>query len=108
MSVDGTWQVTIDTDEMDPMVAPQTATVTLRNTASDASGTMSGPYPLGKEVEVTHIKVDGDTVTWSAQMEGDGRRGQVLEFSGALGSGEIVGDVELGIFGIGTFRATKQ
>jgi|SRR5271155_176056 len=106
MSLDGTWNVMIDSD-MDAQIVPRSATLVLASEGSTLSGTMAGPYPMGEGVTISDGKLEGDTIAWKAAMRGDRLRPQVLEFSGKLGDSEISGDVEVGIFGTATFKATK-
>jgi hypothetical protein len=105
MAVDGTWKMTIETDDIDPEIVPREATCTIKSDGSAISGSMQGPYPMGEGVTIADGTLDGDKVAWTAAMRGERLRPQTLEFKGTVGDKEIVGTVEVGIFGTADFTA---
>lgn len=106
MRPDGTWKIEITTDEIDPEIVPRTATLTIESQGSELSGWMEGPYPMGEGVIIRDGTINGDSLFWRAAMRGEQLRPQVLEFSGTLTDNEMTGEVEVGIFGTATFKAS--
>lgn len=96
MAVDGKWNVVIKT----PM-GDQTGELTLKQDGDALNGTMSGA--MGS-IELQNGKVDGDTLTWSANVTSP--MPVQLDFTGKIDGDTIGGDVKLGAFGSSTFSGT--
>jgi hypothetical protein len=88
MSADGNWKITINT----PMGA-QTVNATIKTNGDTFTGTTEGQ--MGKQ-EVTG-KVDGDTLTWSADITNP--MPMKLEFTATVAGDKMNGNVKLGMFG---------
>ena len=88
MSADGNWKITINT----PMGA-QTVNATIKTNGDTFTGTTSGQ--MGTQ-EVSG-KVDGDTLTWSADITSP--MPMKLEFSAKVEGDKMSGNVKLGMFG---------
>ena len=97
MSADGTWNTTINS----PMGAQQ-GTLTLATDGDALTGKMAGAQG---ELELKDGKVDGDTLTWKADMTSP--MPMTLEFSAKVDGDEISGDVKLGAFGNASFSGTR-
>lgn len=88
MSADGNWKITINT----PMGA-QTVNATIKTSGDTFTGTTSGQ--MGTQ-EVSG-KVDGDTLTWSADITSP--MPMKLEFTAKVDGDKMSGNVKLGMFG---------
>ena len=88
MSADGNWKITINT----PMGA-QTVTAAIKTSGDTFTGTTEGQ--MGKQ-EVSG-KVDGDTLTWSANITNP--MPLTLEFEAKVDGDKMTGNVKLGMFG---------
>jgi hypothetical protein len=88
MSADGNWKITINT----PMGA-QTVTANIKTSGDTFTGTTEGQ--MGKQ-EVSG-KVDGDTLTWSANITNP--MPMTLEFTAKVEGDKMNGNVKLGMFG---------
>jgi hypothetical protein len=88
MSADGNWKITINT----PMGA-QTVTASIKTSGDTFTGTTEGQ--MGKQ-EVSG-KVDGDTLTWSANITNP--MPMTLEFTAKVEGDKMNGNVKLGMFG---------
>ena len=97
MSADGTWNTTINT----PMGAQQ-GTLTLVTDGAALTGKMAG---AAGEMELNDGAVDGDTLTWKADMTSP--MPMTLEFTASVSGDEISGSVKLGAFGDATFSGTR-
>lgn len=97
MSVDGAWSVTINT----PMGAQQ-GTLNLKSEGSSLSGSLGGPQGT---MELVDGKVDGNSLTWSANMTQP--MPMKLEFKATVDGDSISGEVELGAFGKATFSGSR-
>ena len=97
MSADGTWNTTINT----PMGAQQ-GTLTLVTDGATLTGKMAG---AAGEMELNDGAVDGDTLTWKADMTSP--MPMTLEFTASVSGDEITGSVKLGAFGDATFSGTR-
>ena len=97
MSADGNWNTTMNT----PMGA-QNGTMTL----STDGGTLTGKLvsPQG-EIELTDGNVDGDTLTWKADITSP--MAMTLEFTATVDGDSMSGNVKLGAFGDATFTGTR-
>ncbi len=97
MSADGTWNTTMNT----PMGA-QNGTMTLSTEGGTLTGTLSGPQG---EIELTDGTVDGDTLTWKADITSP--MAMTLEFTATVDGDSMSGNVKLGAFGDATFSGTR-
>ena len=97
MSVDGTWNVTVNS----PMGAqPSTLTVTADGGA--LTGTQSAQ---GNTQPIANGKIDGDTVTWSNSITTPFP--MTLEFTGKLDGDTLNGNVKAGSFGSFPFTGKR-
>ncbi|MGD0191994.1 MAG: hypothetical protein ABSD74_14735 [Rhizomicrobium sp.] len=97
MSVDGTWNITIDS----PMGA-QKVTLTLKSSGNTLTGTASGAQ--GTQ-EIIDGKVDGNAVSWKTAITQP--MPMSLEFSGVVDGDKISGNVKAGSFGTFKFSGTR-
>ena len=97
MSADGTWNTTINT----PMGA-QNGTLTIATDGATLTGKMTGS---GGEMDIQDGAVDGDTLTWKADLTSP--MAMTLEFTASVSGDEISGNVKLGAFGDATFTGTR-
>jgi len=88
MSADGKWKITINT----PMGA-QTVTANIQTSGDTFTGTTEGQ--MGSQ-EVSG-KVNGDTLTWSANITNP--MPLTLEFEAKVDGDKMTGNVKLGMFG---------
>ena len=95
--VDGTYDVTINS----PM-GSQNAKVTLSTDGDALTGTLAGQ---NGSLDIQDGKVDGDTLTWSAQMVQP--MPMKLEFTASVNGDEISGSVQLGAFGSAPFSGKR-
>lgn len=89
MSVDGTWNVTVNS----PM-GPQPSTLTIKAEGDSLTGTQSAQ---GNSQPIANGKVDGDNVSWSNSITTPFP--MTLEFSGKVEGDKISGTVKAGAFG---------
>lgn len=97
MSASGTWNVTTKS----PM-GSQAGTLTLDVAGDSLTGTMSGAQG---SMELQDGKVDGDTLSWVANMTSP--MPMKLEFTASVDGDAISGTVKLGAFGNATFEGTR-
>ena len=97
MSADGTWNTTMNT----PMGA-QNGTMTLSTDGGTLTGTLVSPTG---EIELTDGTVDGDTLTWKADITSP--MAMTLEFTATVDGDSMSGNVKLGAFGDATFTGTR-
>ncbi|MCH8142266.1 MAG: hypothetical protein IH908_11790 [Proteobacteria bacterium] len=97
MSADGTWNTTMNT----PMGA-QNGTMTLSTDGGTLTGTLVSPQG---EIELTDGTVDGDTLTWKADITSP--MAMTLEFTATVDGDSMSGNVKLGAFGDATFTGTR-
>ena len=95
--VNGTYDVTINS----PMGSQQ-AKVTLAIDGDNLTGTIAGQQGA---LEIQEGKVDGDTLTWSAQMTQP--MPMKLSFTAGVNGDELSGSVQLGSFGSASFSGTR-
>lgn len=88
MSADGNWKITINT----PMGA-QVVDASIKTSGDTFTGTTKGQ--MGTQ-EVSG-KVDGDTLTWSADITSP--MPMKLEFTAKVDGDNMTGNVKLGMFG---------
>jgi len=96
MTVDGKWNITIKT----PM-GDQTGELTLKQDGDTLTGNMSGAMGA---INIANGKVDGDTLTWSANVTSP--MPVALDFTAKIEGDSIGGEVQLGAFGSSTFSGT--
>ena len=97
MSVDGTYNLTINT----PM-GKQEGKLTVAADGGALNGTMEQG---GNSVEIANGTVDGNNVTWEAGITTP--MPMTLKFAGTVDGDKISGEVELGAFGKAAFEGTK-
>ncbi len=97
MSADGTWNTTMNT----PMGA-QNGTMTLATDGGTLTGKLVSPQG---EIELTDGTVDGDALTWKADITSP--MAMTLEFSATVDGDSMSGNVKLGAFGDATFTGTR-
>ena len=95
--VDGTYDVTINS----PM-GNQNAKITLAANGESLTGTIAGQQG---SLDIQDGKVDGDTLSWSAQMTQP--MPMKLNFTASVNGDEISGSVQLGAFGSASFSGTR-
>ncbi len=97
MSADGNWNTTMNT----PMGA-QNGTMTLSTDGGALTGKLVSPQG---EIELTDGTVDGDTLTWKADITSP--MAMTLEFTATVDGDSMSGNVKLGAFGDATFTGTR-
>jgi hypothetical protein len=97
MSVDGTWNITVNS----PMGA-QKSTLTLKSDGGTLTGSASGAQ--GSQ-PITDGKVDGNNVSWKMAITTP--MPMTLEFSGVVDGDKISGNVKAGSFGSFPFTGTR-
>jgi hypothetical protein len=97
MSVDGTWNVTMNT----PMGA-RPATLKLKSSGSTLEGKMESAQ--GSQ-DIAEGKVEGNKVSWAVNMTSPMQ--MKLGFSATVEGDKISGDVDLGAFGKARFEGTR-
>ena len=97
MSADGTWNVTLNS----PMGAQQ-ATLDLKTAGSTLTGSMGGPQG---SLDLTDGQVDGDNLTWKAELEQPMK--MTMEFTATVAGDSISGEAKLGSFGSASFNGTR-
>jgi hypothetical protein len=97
MSVDGNWNVTMNT----PMGA-QKATLSLATSGGTLTGQMKGAQGA---MDLNDGKVDGNNVSWTANLTQP--MPIKLEFTGKVDGDKIGGSVKLGAFGNATWEGTR-
>jgi hypothetical protein len=97
MSVDGTWNVTVNS----PMGA-QPSTLTLKSEGGALTGTQSAQ---GNTQPIANGKLEGDVVTWSNSITTPFP--MTLEFNGKLDGDTLNGSVKAGSFGSFPFTGKR-
>ena len=97
MSVDGNWNITVQS----PMGA-QPSTLSLKAEGGTLTGTQSAQ---GNSSNIANGKVDGDTVTWSNSITTPFP--MTLEFTGTVAGDTLNGNVKAGAFGSFPFTGTR-
>ena len=97
MSVDGTWNITMQT----PLGA-RTGTLTLSTAGGGLTGTMSGE---GGSTDIADGVVDGNKATWKADITDP--MALTLEFSATFDGDSLSGSVKLGMFGNAPLSGTR-
>jgi hypothetical protein len=97
MSVDGTWQMTLQT----PMGA-QSTTVELVSDGSSLTGTQSGN---GESGAIYDGSVDGDTATWKIDITRPMKL--TVTFSATVEGDSISGSAKAGMFPKSSFTGTR-
>jgi hypothetical protein len=98
MSVDGKWNVTVNS----PMGA-QKSELTLKSDGATLTGSGSGPG--GASVNITDGKVDGNNVFWKIAITSP--MPMTLEFTGAVDGDNLNGSAKAGMFGSFPFTGTR-
>ena len=97
MSVDGTWNLTINS----PM-GPQPSSLTIKAEGAALTGTQSAQ---GNSQPIANGKVDGDAVAWSNSVTTPFP--MTLEFTGKVEGDTLNGSVKAGAFGSFPFTGTR-
>ena len=97
MSVDGNWNITVNS----PMGA-QPSTLSLKADGAALTGTQSAQ---GNTSNIANGKVDGDTVTWSNSITTPFP--MTLEFTGKVEGDALNGSVKAGAFGSFPFTGSR-
>ncbi len=97
MSVDGMWNVTLNS----PMGA-QAGTLELVTDGPTLTGTMSGPQG---NLELENGIVDGENLSWTVNMIQP--MPITIEATAVVDGDEISGEANLGAFGTATFTGTR-
>jgi hypothetical protein len=98
MSVDGNWKITVNS----PMGAQK---VDLALKADGGTLTGSGTGPGGEAQTIADGKVDGDKVSWKADISQP--MPMTLEFNGTVSGDTMAGDVKAGNFGSFPFTGER-
>jgi hypothetical protein len=97
MAIDGKWEITINS----PMGA-QKAKLELAANGGDLTGTQ---HAQGSSQPVANGKVDGNNVSWSANITSP--MPMTLEFNGSVDGDAIKGSVKAGAFGSFPFSGAR-
>ena len=97
MSVDGTWNVTVNS----PM-GPQPSTLTIKAEGGELTGSQSAQ---GNSQAIVNGKVDGNNVSWSNSITTPFP--MTLEFSGTVDGDKISGSCKAGAYGSFPFSGTR-
>lgn len=97
MSVDGTYNLTINT----PM-GKQDGKLTIAADGGALTGTME---QMGNTVDIANGTADGNNLTWEAAITTP--MPMTLKFAAAVDGDAISGQVELGAFGKADFEGTR-
>jgi hypothetical protein len=97
MSVDGTWNVKMET----PM-GTRAAAVTLKADGGTLTGTMGGD---GGSTEIFDGTVNGNSATWKTNITQP--MALTLEFSATIDGDALSGSVKLGMFGNAPLSGTR-
>ena len=97
MSVDGTWNLTLDT----PM-GEQASTLVVKVAGGKLEGTQSAQ---GQTAQIFEGSVDGNNVGWKVSITQP--MPLTLDFSGTVDGDAITGSVQLGMFGSSPSRAKR-
>jgi len=97
MSVDGTWNVKMET----PM-GTRAATLTLKSAGGTLTGTMGGD---GGATDIFDGTVNGNAVAWKTNIVQP--MALTLEFSANVDGDSISGSVKLGMFGNAPLSGTR-
>jgi hypothetical protein len=97
MAIDGSWEITINS----PMGA-QKAKLEFQSNGGALSGTQQAQ---GASQPVTNGKVDGNAVSWSANITSP--MPMTLEFSGNVDGDALKGSVKAGAFGSFPFAGAR-
>jgi hypothetical protein len=96
MTIDGTWNTTMQTP-----AGPQTGSIDLRTQGSELSGTMHGPEgPMAFAGTV-----DGNDLAWSIDLTKP--MPMTLGFTAKIDGDALAGEVKLGSFGTAALTGTR-
>jgi hypothetical protein len=98
MSVDGTWDIVINS----PMGA-QKASITLASNGAALTGTQAAAQGSGP---LENGKVDGNNVSWSAKISSP--MPMTLDFTGTVDGDNLSGSVKAGAFGSFPFSGSRS
>ncbi len=87
---------------MNTPMGAQNGTMTLSTDGGTLTGTLVSPQG---EIELTDGTVDGDTLTWKADITSP--MAMTLEFTATVDGDSMSGNVKLGAFGDATFTGTR-
>lgn len=96
MSIDGNWNLTLNT----PMGA-QNRALTLATDGGTLTGTIAGPQG---NVPIEDGVVDGDNVSWAMMAP---QLGAKIQFKGTVSGDSMNGNIELGAFGSAPFSGVR-
>jgi hypothetical protein len=99
MSVDGTWNIAMET----PM-GTRKAKLTLAASGGTLTGTMAGEGGQGA-APIRDGKVSGDTASWATDITQPME--MTLEFSARVSGDSLAGTVKLGMFGDAPLSGTR-
>jgi len=97
MSVDGTWNLTLDT----PM-GEQTSVFKVASSGGKLTGTQSAQ---GQSADIFEGTVNGNDVAWQVSITQP--MALTLSFAGTVDGDTMSGTVQLGMFGSAAFRGTR-
>jgi hypothetical protein len=97
MSVDGTWNITMDT----PM-GSQPATLTLATSGNTLTGTQAA---MGGSRDIYDGSVNGNDLAWKVDITQP--MPMTLEFTGAVDGNKISGQMKAGAFGSWPFSGDR-
>ena len=97
MAIDGKWEITINS----PMGA-QKAKLDLQSNGPSLTGTQ---HAQGASQPVANGKVDGNNVSWSANITSP--MPMILEFTGSVDGDALKGSVKAGAFGSFPFAGVR-
>ena len=97
MSVDGNWNMTLNT----PM-GERKATLTLKSAGGTLTGTQAGDQG---SAEIADGKVDGNKVSWKVSIQNP--MPLTIEFNGTVEGDAMKGEMALGFMGSYPFTGTR-
>jgi hypothetical protein len=98
MSIDGTWNLTLDTP-----IGKQETTLEAKTAGGALTGTQSGADSGSQPIE--DGAVDGDAASWSVAITSP--MAMTLEFKGTVDGDTMSGTVKLGMFGEAQFTGVR-
>jgi hypothetical protein len=98
MSVDGTWNLVVNT----PM-GTQESTLVISSSGSTLTGTQSAGSGEGRPIE--EGTVDGNDISWKAAITKP--MPMTLVFTGTVDGDQLTGQVKLGMFGSASFTGSR-
>jgi hypothetical protein len=98
MSIDGTWDITVNT----PM-GPQESSADLKSDGGALTGTNTGG---GATMDIYEGKVDGDSASW--KIDATQPFPMTLEFTAQVDGDKISGEAKAGMFPASPFTGTRR